>query len=103
VVIDVLWTVSQTTIDTTVERISNHSGNRTRGHSFGRLIDFAPYRSTDDLDKQYLKGKWREGTQRNLVAAVLRSGTPRTLDSLVKELDGWPSLLGDPQAQRQEW
>jgi hypothetical protein len=45
------------------------------------------YHSTGDLEKQYLKGKWREGTQRNLVAATLRSGTPWTLDSLVKELD----------------
>jgi hypothetical protein len=28
VVIDVLWTASQTTIDSSVERLSNHSGRR---------------------------------------------------------------------------
>jgi hypothetical protein len=46
------------------------------------------YQSTGDLEKQYLAGRWREGTQRNLVAAVVRSGKPWTLESLVEELDG---------------
>jgi hypothetical protein len=46
------------------------------------------YRSTGDLDSKYLEGKWLEGTQRHLVVAVLRSGMPWTVDSLVKVLDG---------------
>jgi hypothetical protein len=53
------------------------------------------YRSTGDLERQYLEGKWREGTQRHLVVAVLHSGTPWTVDSLVKVLDGpayWETL-----------
>jgi len=45
------------------------------------------YQCNSDLEKQFLAGKWREGTQRNLVAAVLRSGEPWTLDALVDELD----------------
>jgi hypothetical protein len=46
------------------------------------------YRSTDELDSMYREGKWKEGTQRNMVAAVLRSGMTRTLDSLLDRLDG---------------
>ena len=46
------------------------------------------HRSTNALDRAYLEGKWREGTQRNLVAAALRSGKPWTLQSLVTKLDG---------------
>jgi hypothetical protein len=46
------------------------------------------YRSTGGLDSECLQGKWREGTQRNLVVAALRSRTTWTVDSLVKELDG---------------
>jgi hypothetical protein len=48
------------------------------------------YRSTSELDKKYREGKWRERTQRNLVAAAFQSQKSWTVDSLVAELDGPP-------------
>lgn len=48
------------------------------------------YRSTNDLSRAYLEGKWREGTQRNLVAAALRSQESWELESLVAKLDDRP-------------
>lgn len=54
------------------------------------------YCSTGDLDRAYLDGEWREGTQRNLVAAALRSRKSWKLDSLVEKLDGpayWQTVV----------
>jgi hypothetical protein len=48
------------------------------------------YRSTGKLEKKYQEGEWREGTQRNLVAAAFQSQKSWTVDSLATELDGPP-------------
>jgi hypothetical protein len=49
------------------------------------------YRATRDLSQKHQQGKYGEATQRNLVvAALVDSGTPQTIDSLVKKLDAPP-------------
>jgi hypothetical protein len=54
-----------------------------------RKSDFKTYCSADDLEKKFRDGEWQEDEQRYLVvAALLDSKTPRTLESLVKQLDG---------------
>jgi hypothetical protein len=54
------------------------------------------YRSTDDLKRAYSEQKWREGTQRNLVAAALLSRKSWELDSLTEKLNGeayWETVV----------